>query len=150
MGFSPLTEESLEKEPEFGFKNKNGYAYTGKVGEEFGTYIPAKELGVTDLQDVRQLLAQGEQRYNINCSACHGLSANGNGVVKELGADVGFGGIPSLMTTGLKDGQIFDVITHGRGMMGAFKHNTSIRDRWAIIAYLRSLQDAEKAAAEKK
>ena len=147
MGFAPINEETRAELPEFGFTNGTGYVFSGKKGEEFVDGIPLKKLGVKDIQDVRQLLAHGEERYNINCSACHGVSANGDGVVKSRAA--AFGGIPNLMTTAAKDGYIFEVITNGRNMMGSFKHNTSIRDRWAIIAYLRSLQDAKKEADKK-
>lgn len=145
MGFAPLTEETRDQLPEFGFSQGNSYLYTGKKGEELGNGIP-KEFDLKSVEDIRAFLAHGEERYQINCSACHGASANGNGVVKAR-ATV-FSAIPSLVGTKLPDGGIYDVIKNGRGLMGGFKHNTSIRDRWAIIAYLRSLQDAQKAAAE--
>jgi len=131
MGYAQLTDETRDQHAEFGFTN--------------GEY---EELGINDLQDARQFLAQGEERYNINCATCHGVSANGEGVVKARSAQ--FGGIPNLMTSAAKDGYVFEMITNGRGMMASFKHNTSIRDRWAIAAYLRALKDAKKAADEKE
>lgn len=148
MGFAPLTAESRNELPEFGFTNGTGYVFTGKDGEEHGSGIP-KELNIKTENDARQLLAHGEERYNINCSACHGVAANGEGVVKARG----FTAIPSLVSgnvLNLKDGNIFEIITDGRGLMGSFKHNTSIKDRWAIVAYLRALQDADKASKEAK
>lgn len=142
MGYTPLNEENRNQLPDFGFTQGDSYVFTGKDGEG----IP-KELGLTSLNDYRSFLAHGEERYQINCSACHGISADGNGVVKAR-ATV-FSAIPSLMTTQLKDGGVFDIITNGRGLMGSFKHNTSIKDRWAIVAYLRSIQQTQsKTAAE--
>jgi hypothetical protein len=43
---------------------------------------------------------------------------------------------------------MFDVITNGKGMMGAYGANTPVRDRWAIIAYVRTLQAAKEAATQ--
>jgi hypothetical protein len=48
------------------------------------------------------------------------------------------------------DGRIFDVITHGKGMMGGYGANIPVRDRWAIIAYVRTLQAAKEAATAAK
>ena len=43
----------------------------------------------------------------------------------------------------LPDGAIFDTITNGKGLMPAYRYPIHARDRWAIIAYVRSLQKAE-------
>jgi hypothetical protein len=40
----------------------------------------------------------------------------------------------------LPDGEIFDVITHGKNLMMPLGDKISVPDRWAIIAYLRALQ----------
>jgi mono/diheme cytochrome c family protein len=42
------------------------------------------------------------------------------------------------------DGAIYDVITNGKGLMGSYGANLSINDRWAIVAYIRTLQIAAK------
>jgi hypothetical protein len=36
------------------------------------------------------------------------------------------------------------VITNGKGNMGGYGHNVLVRDRWAIVSYLRALQAAAK------
>jgi hypothetical protein len=38
---------------------------------------------------------------------------------------------------------MFEVITKGKGQMGAYGANIPVRDRWAIIAYVRTLQAAK-------
>ncbi len=43
------------------------------------------------------------------------------------------------------DGRLYDVISNGKGNMGAYKHNISVRDRWAVVAYVRALQMSRKA-----
>ena len=42
------------------------------------------------------------------------------------------------------DGYIYEVITNGKGNMGAYGHNVLVRDRWAIVSYLRALQASAK------
>jgi hypothetical protein len=41
-------------------------------------------------------------------------------------------------------GAIFDVITNGKGLMGSYGGNITVRDRWAIVAYIHALQSAVK------
>ncbi|MDR3426106.1 cytochrome c, partial [Silvimonas sp.] len=40
----------------------------------------------------------------------------------------------------LADGEIFNTITYGKSTMGAYGPLMPAADRWAVIAYLRSLQ----------
>ena len=45
-------------------------------------------------------------------------------------------------------GRMFEVISKGKGNMGAYGSNVPVRDRWAIIAYVRALQTAKEAPYE--
>ncbi|MBC8074917.1 MAG: cytochrome c [Chloroflexales bacterium] len=86
-----------------------------------------------------QLLARGQQRYNIYCAPCHGVNADGRGVA---------GGYfnprpPSFYTPTLvmqPVGHYFNVITNGYGVMYSYGYRVPPDDRWAIIAYIRQLQ----------
>jgi hypothetical protein len=40
----------------------------------------------------------------------------------------------------MSDGELFNTITQGKGLMGGYGANITIQDRWAIIAYVRALQ----------
>ncbi len=86
-----------------------------------------------------QLLARGQQRFNIYCSPCHGREGDGNGIVKKLGLTT-VQNLQDPKYVKYADGEIFYVITHGRNTMGAYGPNVPVEDRWAIIAYLRALQ----------
>ncbi len=76
---------------------------------------------------------------------CQGASGDGQGITSKYGVP----GIANFHLDPFKaaypDGRMFEVITHGKGNMGAYKHNVSLRDRWAIVAYVRALQLARKA-----
>jgi hypothetical protein len=45
---------------------------------------------------------------------------------------------------------MFEVISVGKGMMSGYKANIPVRDRWAIISYVRTLQAAKEAATAAK
>ncbi len=87
-----------------------------------------------------QLLHRGQERFNIYCSPCHGREADGNGITKKLNVMPTVQNLQQPKYMQYADGEIFNVITHGRSTMGAYGPNIPVEDRWAIISYLRALQ----------
>ena len=89
-----------------------------------------------------QLLARGQQRYNISCSPCHGAQGDGKGITTKFGmvviADLHDGATRKVPQQG--DGELFNTISNGKGLMQGYAANITIQDRWAIIAYVRALQ----------
>jgi mono/diheme cytochrome c family protein len=119
-----------------GFSVGTNYYNTGKMGDRWGTGIP--------LRVTRELMNRGEQRFNITCAMCHGATATGNGITKQFGLAT----VVSLQDQRIRtmaDGEIFNTITNGKNTMMAYGPNIMVQDRWAIIAYLRSLQRSENA-----
>ena len=88
----------------------------------------------------RSLLVRGQQRFQINCSPCHGATAEGTGITKKIGAMAVVANLHDKRIVELPDGEIFYVITNGRNLMGAYGPNVTVEDRWAIVAYVRALQ----------
>jgi mono/diheme cytochrome c family protein len=86
-----------------------------------------------------QLLARGQQRFNINCSPCHGAQGDGNGVMKKLNLTT-IANLHDQRIVKLADGEIFNTITYGKNTMQGYGANVVVDDRWAIVAYLRALQ----------
>jgi mono/diheme cytochrome c family protein len=75
------------------------------------------------------------------CTPCHGTDGRGNGVVIEYG----FPKPPTLYRAtarGLTDIQMFRLLTNGRGNMASYAAQVSRDDRWKVILYVRSLQQA--------
>jgi mono/diheme cytochrome c family protein len=90
------------------------------------------------------LLERGQQRYQIFCTPCHGLTGQGDGIVVKRG----FPTPPPFDLTRLRQApaqHIFDVISDGYGVMYPFASRVPPEDRWAIVAYFRALQLAELA-----
>jgi len=88
----------------------------------------------------RSMLLRGQQRFQINCSPCHGATAEGTGITKKIGAMAVVANLHDKRIVEMPDGELFYVITNGRNLMGAYGPNVAVEDRWAIIAYLRALQ----------
>lgn len=89
------------------------------------------------------LVARGQERYQIFCVPCHGSTGQGDGVVVQRG----FPKPPPLGLTRMRDAparHFFDVISNGYGVMYPFARIPP-EDRWAIILYIRALQLASDA-----
>jgi len=97
------------------------------------------------LEKTRKNYERGEKVFQTYCSPCHGVRGEGNGNI--------VGGYPrfsvpmaqfSLVSPKIKDwsdGQIFHMITKGRGQMASYANQVDREDRWKIVMYLRKLQE---------
>lgn len=101
---------------------------------------------------VRALIALGEKKFDIYCIVCHGASGDGDGMVGARWASP----IPSYHQPVYypggdkgQDGYIFHVIRNGvpnpPGVqpplrMPSYAENVSERQAWAIVSFIRSLQ----------
>ena len=106
--------------------------------EEDKLFVP-KDSNAFPLRLTQELLARGEDRYNIFCSPCHGLQGDGQGMVTLRGMKHP----PTYHQERLRDepnGYFYDVITYGFGAMNGYSAQLNPRDRWAIVSYVRALQ----------
>jgi mono/diheme cytochrome c family protein len=89
---------------------------------------------------------RGRERYDIFCSACHGLTGNGDGMIVRRG----FRRAASFNDDRLRQapvGHFFDAMTNGWGAMPSYAAQIPVQDRWAIIAYIRALQVSQENPA---
>ena len=106
--------------------------WTGK--DASGAFVTAIPMQVSDAVRTR-----GAQRFDIYCAACHDKGGDGKGILFERGKVP----TPSFHIDRLRtmpDGQIFDTITNGFGLMPSYRYPIPVADRWAIIVHLRELQ----------
>jgi mono/diheme cytochrome c family protein len=121
------------------FSAGTDYLNTGKMGDQWGTGLP---LPVT-----MQLLRRGQREFTINCAVCHGATGQGNGITSKYGL-LGIANYHQDKYRQMADGHIFDTITHGYNKMMAYGDKVTVKDRWAIIAYIRALQKSQYARLE--
>jgi mono/diheme cytochrome c family protein len=108
----------------------------GKVDGQLATTFP---MPVT-----ADVMARGQERFNVFCSPCHGKTGSGNGMVVQRG----FRAPPSYHEDRLRTapvGYFFDVMTNGFGAMQDYASQVPVADRWAIAAYIRALQLSQRA-----
>jgi mono/diheme cytochrome c family protein len=89
------------------------------------------------------VVKRGRERYNIFCSACHGFTGNGDGMIVRRG----FRRAASFNDDRLRQapvGHFFDAMTNGWGAMPSYAPQIAVQDRWAIIAYIRALQESQR------
>jgi mono/diheme cytochrome c family protein len=93
----------------------------------------------------RAVLERGRDRFNIFCADCHGEDGYGTGIVVRRGfpRPASFHEARSRLQA---NGQLFDAISRGSGIMYGFGDRIAPRDRWAIVAYIRALQESQHAA----
>ena len=111
---------------------------SGAAGETDGTVFP---YPVT-----QAMVERGQERFNIYCSMCHGMTGYGDGMIVRRG----YKRPPSYHTDELRAkpvGHYFDVITNGWGSMPSYAEQIPPQDRWAIAAYIRALQMSQRGAA---
>ena len=91
------------------------------------------------------MLARGADRYAIYCAPCHDMKGDGKGILFQRG-NVPTSSFHLEKIRAYPDGQMFDIITNGSGLMPSYKWPIPPADRWAIIAHVRELE-RERAEA---
>jgi mono/diheme cytochrome c family protein len=135
MSARPLVPNTVAR----GQLNEDSLLYAGQVDG-----APAQEFPFPITAEV---LARGQERYNIYCTPCHGYAGYGDGVVAQRGLTPP----PSFHSERLRMlpvGHIFDVITNGIGTMYSYGDRVAPEDRWAIIAYVQALQLSQNATLD--
>jgi mono/diheme cytochrome c family protein len=121
------------------FSAGTDYLNTGKMGDQWGTGMP--------LPATPALLERGRKVFEITCAVCHGATGQGNGITSKYGL-LGIANYHQDKYRQMADGQIFNTITHGYNTMMAYGDKVTVKDRWAIIAYIRALQKSQNARLE--
>jgi len=112
------------------------YYNTGKMGTNWGTGLPVPVSA--------DLLSRGQEVFQINCAVCHGATGSGNGITSKYGL-LSIANYHQDKYRQMADGEIFDTITHGHNTMMAYGDKVTVKDRWAIVAYIRALQRSQYA-----
>jgi mono/diheme cytochrome c family protein len=118
---------------------EDGPFFTGKGAD--GQFIAAIPVSVDD-----NVVSRGRDRYRIYCQPCHDARGDGKGILFQRG-NVPTASFHQEKVLKYTDGQIFDVITNGFGLMAGYRWPIPPADRWAIVAYVRVMQRERAARA---
>jgi mono/diheme cytochrome c family protein len=111
-----------------------GFFYTGVMN--------GKEADMLPFPVTAQLMARGQERYNIYCTPCHSRVGNGAGMIVQRGYKPA-GNFHSSRVLAEPLGHYFAVMTNGYGAMPDYSAQLTPTDRWAVAAYIRALQTSQ-------
>ncbi|HET9954929.1 MAG TPA: quinol:electron acceptor oxidoreductase subunit ActD [Polyangiaceae bacterium] len=121
--------------------------YTGKLAGAYATAFPAQ------VPASEATVARGRERFGIYCAPCHGLAGDGDGMIhkraEELAASGRGKGMAWVQPSNVNQdyikaqpvGQLFETISNGVRNMPGYASQIEPADRWAIVMYLRALQN---------
>jgi mono/diheme cytochrome c family protein len=118
--------------------NEDDHLYRGKVDGKAAETYP--------FEITADILQRGRERYAIYCTPCHSPQGDGNGIIVQRGMKRP----PSYHIERLQKsppGYFFDVITNGFGAMYDYSERINVNDRWAIVAYVQTLQASQNTKA---
>jgi hypothetical protein len=107
--------------------------------QQFNGKVDGKLVDTFPFEVTMEVLARGQERYEIFCSPCHDRLGTGQGMIVRRG----FTPARSFHETRLREappGHFFEIMTQGFGPMPSYANQLSEHDRWAVIAYIRALQ----------
>jgi hypothetical protein len=93
-------------------------------------------------------LGRGQRQYYMYCAPCHGQTGEGNGITKKIGAMAVVANLHDKRIVQLTDGEVFQTVGYGKGVMQGYAGQITREDRWAVVAYLRALQLSRLGAVE--
>lgn len=126
----------------------------------FRGLVDGKPAATFPMPVTKALMERGRERFNIYCAACHGLAGDGDGMTHERVNQRITAGTPGYATwvqpaslhkasiVAQPVGQIFGTITNGLNTMPSYAAQVPVKDRWAIVAYVKALQRSQNARIE--
>jgi hypothetical protein len=125
---------------------------------EGAAYIPGEGVPVNPVPADEVSIARGAELYSINCKMCHGEAGEGNGTVSAFLIKKKPANLASEEIQSKPDGSLFLTISNGifnpnntlfpdvqfSGQMPPLNENLSVRERWDVVNFLRTLVVAEQ------
>jgi mono/diheme cytochrome c family protein len=168
LGYDPMKVSSVDADKQIYVSTvdsvANASALSGTVQPPAGT--PAAGTSAAGAPPVLPFLEKlpieaneeniklGKTKYEIYCSACHGYSGYGDGLVSKRAASLAqdtWTPPSSLHLDRIQKqpvGQIFHTISKGQGKMASYASSITPQERWSIVLYVRALQRSRNANIE--
>lgn len=138
---SPSNEQSSEQ----------GNSPDSETGQDATPWLTEIPIPVTE-----EMVHRGQQQFNIYCAVCHGNNGDGNGLVNRRAQKIlATNWIPpsslhdsTLYEDAYPEGKLFSTISNGIRKMPGYGSQIKVEDRWAVVAYVRALQQSRQATEE--
>jgi mono/diheme cytochrome c family protein len=133
----------MEIQPSYGPMNKPLPVAANSIPIEGVAYIPGMGDPVNPIEADEVSVERGRILYTVHCAMCHGADGLGNGPV-GLALINRPANLSGEVTQAKADGTLFLTLSNGiEGKMPALNENLSVRDRWDLVNYIRTIEPAQ-------
>jgi mono/diheme cytochrome c family protein len=134
----------MELQPSFATQEKPLTVPAQSIPVEGAAYIPAAGAPVNPVPADETSIARGSQLFYTNCAMCHGVDGEGNGTIAAFFVKKKPANLTSALVQSKNDGAIFLTISNGFGFMPALNENFTVRERWDLVNFVRTLDESKK------
>ena len=132
----------MEIQPSFSMQEDPLPVPARSIPVEGPAFIPNMGVPTNPVPSDDVSISRGKTLFTINCIMCHGETGDGNGQLAAMIANKP-ANLTSIITQSKTDGALFMTITNGvDGRMPPMVENLTVRDRWDVINYIRTLKPA--------
>jgi mono/diheme cytochrome c family protein len=129
------------------------FPYTKDLPGDSTNYVASKQFKSQIATPDSIQMIEAERLYLVNCAICHGPKLDGNGPLYR-GGDGPYPAAPANFTGKdqykiMPEGQMFYSVTYGKNKMGSYASQLSTRQRWMVIAYIKSKQATAQNSGSK-
>jgi mono/diheme cytochrome c family protein len=110
------------------------------TGVERDAYVEQVPLPMT-----RALLETGRARFRVVCAACHGILGSGESPVADNMRVRRPRSLHDPEVRAFTAGKLFRTISQGYGLMPSYAAELDVRERWAVVAYVKALELSQNA-----
>jgi mono/diheme cytochrome c family protein len=155
QSFSPLFEDGRAMRPPVegtvarGELGPESVLWSGRNGaDEFIDGYP-EQIRMTE-----EFVLRGQERFNIYCAPCHGVSGYGDGMINRRALDLAEGtwtpatSMHDKIVRERPNGHLYNTIKNGIRNMPGYGAQIPVQERWAIVAYVRALQRSQRTSIE--
>jgi len=146
----------MEIQPSFGTQEEPRPVPAQSIPVEGAAYIPGAGAPENPVPADETSIARGAQLFSINCQMCHGETGEGNGTISAFLVKKKPANLTSELVQSKSDGSLFLTISNGifnpnntlfpgvefSGQMPPLNENLTVRERWDVVNYIRTLKAA--------
>jgi len=147
----------MEIQPSYGTQEEPRPVPARSIPVEGVAYIPGAGAPANPVPADATSIARGAQLFGIHCQMCHGETGEGNGTISAFLVKKKPANLTSQLTQSKSDGSLFLTISNGiynpnntlfpgvvfSGQMPPLNENLTVRERWDVVNYIRTLKAAE-------
>ena len=144
----------MEIQPSFGSQEDPLPVPARSVPIEGVAYLPGEGEPINPVPADEVSISRGAELFAINCKMCHGEDGKGNGTIAAFLVKKKPANLTSEAVQAKSDGSLFLTITYGiwnpnntlfpqvqfSGQMPPMNENLSVRERWDLVNYIRTLK----------